>query len=970
MRKLVKILGIVASLMLFVSIPAMVIHAEEPLKGSSDVVINSTNFPDDNFRSYISSEFDKDGDGIIHGSEIGNIMTISCNDRNIKNMKGIEQFTELTSIICYKNQLTSLDVSKNTELKKLDCQSNQLTSLNVSKNTALTYLHCESNQLTDLDVSKNTTLTYLYCGSNQLTGLDVSKNTVLTTLSCYNNQLTSLDVSKNEVLKGLYCHNNQLKELDIQNNTYLKKAYSHLKREYATTVYYQYVDYDDEYDEVYYSLECDSNVPIGTDVLINSDNFPDDNFRSYISSEFDKDGDGIIHSSELLNIQEIRCSYCNIKKMSGIEKFTALTNLYCYGNQLDSLYVYKNKLLKNLYCGKNQLTSLDVSKNTALEDLRCYSNQLYGLDVSNNLALKNLSCYDNQLKRLDVSKNTELASLVCTENELTSLDIQNNIYLKDAYKNGKRTVKDTTVKYKLNQDILLTCDKKVYIVAEIEPLKITLSCVANGVLISWKEVEVIGASKYRVYKKNAKGNWAKLATVTAKEYTDTTVKIGETATYSVIGLSDTGKELNIIGNGTKISFKAPITTPTAKYRQTGTALSWGKVSGATKYRVFRKVGSGDWKKLTTTTSLSYVDKTVVYGKTYTYAVRAMKANGSYISDMGSGTSFTYLARAPYMNLSNEATGVNIKWTTITGAVKYRIFVKNSSGAWEKLATIKDGTTYTDKTTKSGENYTYAVVGMDSAGRLMNAYGTGSTIKRKEPFMSFDLMSAAEGVLVFWEKEIGAGKYRVYRKNADGSWATLATVKDGKLSYKDTTAEDGKTYTYSVVAMSSGGTALTVMGEGKSIEYVKPVSEAEVEVTDLDGNIIVYTISGDEITEDYITIVPEDQEEIEETEEDSGESSEDANEEVSKDTEEISEDKEDISEDTEEISEDAETISEDTDEKISEDSEDVISEDNKEESNEEVTEEETENNSEELSEDAGEENAEETVNSEIEEEIQE
>jgi Leucine-rich repeat (LRR) protein len=58
-------------------------------------------------------------------------------------------------------------------LNELQCWKNQLTSLDVSKNKALSYLSCEENQLTSLDVSSNTTLTYLECGGNQLTSLNM-----------------------------------------------------------------------------------------------------------------------------------------------------------------------------------------------------------------------------------------------------------------------------------------------------------------------------------------------------------------------------------------------------------------------------------------------------------------------------------------------------------------------------------------------------------------------------------------------------------------------------------------------------------------------------------------------------------------------------------------------------------------------------------------------------------------------------
>jgi len=97
----------------------------------------------------------------------------------------------ISTMYCFNNQLTSLDVSKNVTLEILNCEDNQLKKLNVSGCTALKLLHCEYNKLTSLDVSKNTVLVQLSCSHNQLTSLDVSRNTELWYLSCHNNQLNA-----------------------------------------------------------------------------------------------------------------------------------------------------------------------------------------------------------------------------------------------------------------------------------------------------------------------------------------------------------------------------------------------------------------------------------------------------------------------------------------------------------------------------------------------------------------------------------------------------------------------------------------------------------------------------------------------------------------------------------------------------------------------------------------------------------
>lgn len=58
-------------------------------------------------------------------------------------------------------------------------------------------------------------------------------------------------------------------------------------------------------------------------------------------------------------------------------------------------------------------------------------------------------------------------------------------------------------------------------------------------------------------------------------------------------------------------------------------VSWKKISGADKYEVWKKVGTnGTYKKVKTTTSISYRDTTTVKGKRYYYKVKAVKSANS------------------------------------------------------------------------------------------------------------------------------------------------------------------------------------------------------------------------------------------------------------------------------------------------------------------------------------------------------
>ena len=163
-----------------------------------------TQMDDINFMKYCYDNFDVNHDGKVSMEEANAVKTIDVNSEDIFSLKGIEYFTQLTELVCYRNNLKSLDVSKNTQLVRLDCHWNNITYLDVSKNTQLTEIVCYENNLTSLDVSKNTQLTLLDCRINNLSSLDVSKNTQLTLLDCNSNNLSSLDVSALPKLERSY----------------------------------------------------------------------------------------------------------------------------------------------------------------------------------------------------------------------------------------------------------------------------------------------------------------------------------------------------------------------------------------------------------------------------------------------------------------------------------------------------------------------------------------------------------------------------------------------------------------------------------------------------------------------------------------------------------------------------------------------------------------------------------------------
>lgn len=173
-----------------------------------NIPINATTFPDANFRARVSGNYDKDHNGKLSASEIKAVTMIDVEEEEIRNLKGVQFFTELTYLNCGYDSIKTLNVSANKKLEILECYSCSLTSLNVCGLTKLQELDCYWNNLTTLDLSTNTALEMVHCYGNKLTKLDVSKNTALYELICHDNNITKLDLTKNVNIEYVVCDEN------------------------------------------------------------------------------------------------------------------------------------------------------------------------------------------------------------------------------------------------------------------------------------------------------------------------------------------------------------------------------------------------------------------------------------------------------------------------------------------------------------------------------------------------------------------------------------------------------------------------------------------------------------------------------------------------------------------------------------------------------------------------------------------
>lgn len=189
---------------------------------NSEVKLDDANFPDENFRYAIETEYQKfTADGILTKEEIEEIKSLDISMNNIKNLKGIEYFTNLKYLNASVNQLQNLDLSKNTEIRTLDLSNNQtLESLQLPDSVENVYLNFNDN-LENLNISDLRNLKLFSAEDVPLGQIELKNLTELISLNLFNTGLTSIDVSNNKKLEYLNVSENNLTVLNLVNNTEL-----------------------------------------------------------------------------------------------------------------------------------------------------------------------------------------------------------------------------------------------------------------------------------------------------------------------------------------------------------------------------------------------------------------------------------------------------------------------------------------------------------------------------------------------------------------------------------------------------------------------------------------------------------------------------------------------------------------------------------------------------------------------------
>ena len=350
------------------------------------------------------------------------------------------------------------------------------------------------------------------------------------------------------------------------------------------------------------------------------------------------------------------------------------------------------------------------------------------------------------------------------------------------------------------------------------PSGLSVSNTIASLTLKWNAVT--DATGYEIYRAGTDGKYSKITTVTSTSYVDTNVKNNTQYSYKIKAYNAAGAS----AFSTAVSLKkTQISVSKLKADANGSKvqLSWtGGVTGAEGYVIYRRTEGGSYAEIGRTSGNTYSD-TISAGIKYYYAVAVY--SGSRTEDKCPEVGVMYLAEPAVTGASNITSGVQVKWSKVTGATGYIVYHKGAGKGWARIADIKDGSTvnYTDTTAASGTTYTYTVRAYNKD--TMSDWNSTKSLMRISDTTVTGASNITSGVQVKWSQVTGATGYIVYRKGAGKGWARIADIKNGStVSYTDTTAASGTTYTYTVRAYNG-----STMGDWHSAKSVKRLSDPKL-----------------------------------------------------------------------------------------------------------------------------------------------
>ena len=354
------------------------------------------------------------------------------------------------------------------------------------------------------------------------------------------------------------------------------------------------------------------------------------------------------------------------------------------------------------------------------------------------------------------------------------------------------------------------------------PVISSLQNVFGGVTVKWSKNSAIGS--YRIYRKTKNTGWKRIGTSDSGSFTDTTAASGINYTYTLRALDAENNFVSYCNGGKSVTYVKAPTINKIENTVTGSKISWGKCSGASKYRVYY-LKNKSWKALGNTSATSFTHNKLKSETKYTYTVRCLDSKGNFASGYDkNGTSNIFLNPPKISSLANINGGVEIKWNTLKYADGYRVYRKTKNTGWTRIGNTEDNT-FKDTNVKSGTAYTYTVRCVDEDGNFASYFNNGRSVTFVKTPTINKIENTATGSKISWGKCSGASKYRVYYlKNK--SWKALGNTSATSFTHNKLKSETK--YTYTVRCLDSKGNFVSGYDKnGTSNTFIAPPAISKV-----------------------------------------------------------------------------------------------------------------------------------------------
>lgn len=369
------------------------------------------------------------------------------------------------------------------------------------------------------------------------------------------------------------------------------------------------------------------------------------------------------------------------------------------------------------------------------------------------------------------------------------------------------------------------------------------------VKLSWSKVN--GATGYLIQKKVG-DTWKNVKTTTSTSYTVKNLKTGSTTSFRVKAYAtvDGQKVYGSVSSTVKATTKVPaINNFKVTVKSTSSVqLSWDKRTTVTGYQIYRKVGSGDWKKIKTITknsTVSFTNKSLTLGTKYQYKIRGYYETdtktyyGAYTAVKSVTPTLPKVIGVDLNSFLTKNKAV-ITWDKIDGAKGYHVY-DYSSGKGVQLAsvtvnkatiTVADNSVYKIKVRAYTKNSSGSTVS-GTFSDIYELYTTPATVSN----LSYEALDD-NSVKLTWNKVENAHGYKIEVINsATSKWELYTLCADNSYVISDSAKLPGSNFRVSAFVRNSG---ISLYGGTSNIITAKIIQRPDIYVSNATSNTVTLT----------------------------------------------------------------------------------------------------------------------------------